>query len=374
MAITPKNKQAIATSKLVTPSQFVTPSQTYSDKVLSSSSVKDSLPAINTSPIIRKPPSSYVTKNCNTHVMFLNPEDRAEKPFYSIQKFFTAGNHFTQESPEKDRIFYEFILVDTESIAVSHIRDEKNQNFITYSKCKILKVLRLSDFCVDSIYSPISFSQGGFLPPFYNYVDYCEAWKNCFFFRNFNHSWFFYFERTCPKNFPVWFHSWFDTFGLIKDILPGSAQAGLDLYEKNYKGPAYHLKTLMFSAQFSVPWILTWDYDFTNHLEGLPRIIRVYKVKWWAQFNDIKRLSTKSVSDFFTQENRLANSKALASSSRQILPSSLSNREKRKKLLEDQRKLMDELSTIGSDSDDEPSHDLGGHDDFDPCAAFFGSK
>ena len=69
----------------------------------------------------------------------------------------------------KTRIFYEFILVDTESIQISHVKNLEG-NDIAYSKCKILKVLNEKDWD-QNIFTHKRFSEK-FDPQTFDYYDY----------------------------------------------------------------------------------------------------------------------------------------------------------------------------------------------------------
>ena len=62
----------------------------------------------------------------------------------SIKKIFQNEKYFISNEILKTCIFYEFILVDTESIQISHVKNPEG-NDIAYSKCKILKVLNEKD-------------------------------------------------------------------------------------------------------------------------------------------------------------------------------------------------------------------------------------
>ena len=53
--------------------------------------------------------------------------------------------YFISNEVLKTRRFYEFILVDTESVQISHVMNPEG-NDIAYSKCKILKVLNEKDW------------------------------------------------------------------------------------------------------------------------------------------------------------------------------------------------------------------------------------
>ena len=58
----------------------------------------------------------------------------------SIENIFQNEKYFISNEILKTRRFYEFILVDTESVQISHVQNPEG-NDIAYSKCKILKIM-----------------------------------------------------------------------------------------------------------------------------------------------------------------------------------------------------------------------------------------
>ena len=60
-------------------------------------------------------------------------------------KIFQNEKYFISNEVLKTRRFYGFILVDTESVQISHVMNPEG-NDIAYSKCKILKVLNEKDW------------------------------------------------------------------------------------------------------------------------------------------------------------------------------------------------------------------------------------
>jgi hypothetical protein len=70
----------------------------------------------------------------------------------------------------KTREYYEFILVDSNSITLTHQRENSS---IKFSKFKIDKVLSPSDWGM-APYTKKSFSRV-FSPQHYNYFDYMDA-------------------------------------------------------------------------------------------------------------------------------------------------------------------------------------------------------
>ncbi|MED6110720.1 hypothetical protein PIB30_045429 [Stylosanthes scabra] len=69
----------------------------------------------------------------------MEPEFWDEFPHKVIPKIFPTGFHFRPTSPIKTRQFYEFILVDTDSVAIKHYKDKINHELITHSTIQILK-------------------------------------------------------------------------------------------------------------------------------------------------------------------------------------------------------------------------------------------
>ena len=69
----------------------------------------------------------------------------------------------------KTRKFYEFILVDTNSIQISHIKNQEG-TYIAYTKCKILKVIYEKDWGQNP-FTHKTLSQN-FIPQTFDYFDY----------------------------------------------------------------------------------------------------------------------------------------------------------------------------------------------------------
>ena len=60
-----------------------------------------------------------------------------------------------------------------------------------------------------------------FMPKSYDYYDYMDVWYFTFYFRPFDHSWFFHWgdEIKNQNDFPNWFQEWWLFFGATQDIL-----------------------------------------------------------------------------------------------------------------------------------------------------------
>ena len=103
-----------------------------------------------------------------------------ESGSFELQIFFQKDKFFISNDISKTRRFYEFILVDMESIQVSHIKNPEGTD-ITYSKCKILKIISENDW-EQSPFTHKRFSKN-FVPQTFDYIDYKEAWFNTFYVR-----------------------------------------------------------------------------------------------------------------------------------------------------------------------------------------------
>ena len=107
----------------------------------------------------------------------------------------------------------EFILVDTESIQVSHVKNPKGTD-ITYSKCKIFKIISENDWEQSPFTHKRFFEK--FFPQTFDYTDYKNTWFNTFFVRPSSHSWFFNWGEKSQKHFPNWFQEWWLFLELLK--------------------------------------------------------------------------------------------------------------------------------------------------------------
>lgn len=178
----------------------------------------------------------------------------------TLSNIFPPDFYFIPDDLLKTRTFYEFILVDTDSIEITHNPDRNDSNRIAFSKCEIKKVLRPQDWRT-GIYQKRPFSQS-FIPQEFSYKDYQKAWFHTFCLTHTTHSWFFIFDKTCPKRFPKWFQQWFNFFGLNEKIFPLSVLEGYHLFTKNFNNSKDPL--LAFSSNFLIAWIMSWQFHITT--------------------------------------------------------------------------------------------------------------
>ena len=157
---------------------------------------------------IHKPntPSSsnpvYLTKEPKLLIQVLEADHQSTTGSFELQKFSLKDIYFLSNEVSKTRRFYEFILVDTKFIQVSHAKNPEGTD-IAYSKCKILKVISKKDW-EQSPFTHKRFSEN-FVPQTFDYMDYKNAWYNTFSVRTSSHSWFFNWGEKLQKAFPNWF-------------------------------------------------------------------------------------------------------------------------------------------------------------------------
>ena len=219
---------------------------------------------------------------------------------------FPPGSNFQPEHPHKTQTFYEFILVDTNSVLLTHNKCKWDSSRTAFSKCVIKNVISHLQWNGPP-WITRKFSQT-FSPHDYNYYDYQNAWYNAFYFQNdrFQHSWFFYFERHLDiQNLPAWFHHWWSQFGSEQSILPSKRldektkeqiQRGYaveqiyfpfsltQIFEKFQTPPTLckFPKLLAFYARYSLPWIMGWDFAFSSTSRKF--LVRQIYVRWWEKY------------------------------------------------------------------------------------------
>ena len=161
----------------------------------------------------------HISKESKLLIQVLEVDHKSASGSFELQIFFQKDKFFISNDISKTRRFYEFILVDMESIQVSHIKNPEGTN-IAYSKCKILKIISENDW-EQSPFTHKLFSQN-FVPQTFDYIDYKEAWFNTFYVRPSSHSWFFNWEKKPKHLFQTGFKNGdsflelFKTFSVLK--------------------------------------------------------------------------------------------------------------------------------------------------------------
>ena len=88
---------------------------------------------------------AYQTKENRLLLQILEPDHISVSGEIQTSKIFQNEKYFISNEVHKTHRFYEFILVDTESVQISHVMNPEG-NDIAHSKCKILKVLNEKDW------------------------------------------------------------------------------------------------------------------------------------------------------------------------------------------------------------------------------------
>ena len=210
-----------------------------------------------------QPGNSYISKNKFFNVLQMEPEYWDKNPFKATAKAFPPGFHYKPIATNKTRKFYEFILIDTNSVSIKHFKDPKDPNLNTHSTIQILKVMQPRHYG-SNLNQPKKFS-APFDPAGYNYWDYIDAWTNVFWHQNskFKHSWLIYFKNNTAYNFPNWFLQWWNYFGPIPQIFPEEVQQGFEQFNKLYNGKESRiLADLKYFSSFALSWIFSWQYRY----------------------------------------------------------------------------------------------------------------
>ncbi|KAL5159220.1 polyprotein [Glycine soja] len=248
-----------------------------------------------------QPGNSYISKNKFFNVLQMEPEYWDKNPFKATAKVFPLGFHYRPIATNKTRKFYEFILIDTNSVSIKHFKDPKDPNLNTHSTIQILKVMQPRHYG-SNLNQPKKFS-APFDPAGYNYWDYIDAWTNVFWHQNskFKHSWLIYFKNNTAYNFPNWFLQWWNYFGPIPQILPEEVQQGFEQFNKLYNSKESRIPAdLKYFSSFALSWIFSWQYRYgkTENNKQYPPLQRHAFVKWWSQFDTSKAAPDQSNPEF----------------------------------------------------------------------------
>ena len=119
----------------------------------------------------------YHTKESKLLLQILEADHISTSGSIAVKKIFQNEKYFISNEILKTFRFYEFILVDTESVQISHVKNPEG-NDIAYSKCKILKILTEKDWDQNP-FTHKRFSQN-FDPQTFDFYDYKNAWYNIF--------------------------------------------------------------------------------------------------------------------------------------------------------------------------------------------------
>uniref|UniRef100_A0A0R0EG68 Reverse transcriptase domain-containing protein n=1 Tax=Glycine max TaxID=3847 RepID=A0A0R0EG68_SOYBN len=247
-----------------------------------------------------QPNNSYISKK-KFNVLQMEPEYWDKNPFKATTKVFPPGFHYRPTATNKTKKFYEFILIDTNSVSIKHFKDPKDPNLNTHSTIQILKVMQPRHYG-SNLNQPKKIS-APFDPVGYNYWDYIDAWTNVFWHQNskFKHSWLIYFKNNNVYNFPNWFLQWWNYFEPIPQIFPEEVQQGFQQFTKLFNSKESRIPAdLKYFSSFALSQIFSWQYRYgkTENSKQYPPLQRHAFVKWWSQF-DTSKAAPEQVKNWF---------------------------------------------------------------------------
>ena len=148
-----------------------------------------------------------------------------------------------------------------------------------------------------------------FRPKSYDYYDYMDVWYFTFYFRPFDHSWFFHWgdEIKNENDFPNWFQEWWLFFGATHDILCPQIKEGFSYFVEHgsHLLPAPCSRVMFFLSKFQIPWILCWDFVLI-HMIPAPfpaHLARKFKVTWWSSFTPSNAQQLPAIHQWISGKN-----------------------------------------------------------------------
>ncbi|KAK2650140.1 hypothetical protein Ddye_017629 [Dipteronia dyeriana] len=286
------------------------------------------------------------------------------------------------EDLTKRHIFYEFILVDTDSIYTSDVFDKIDNEKLIFRKIKICKIITLEQWGGDPN-STRNFSRIFHVSEF-SYWDYRDALTKFFYGQNPGNSlsWFLYFDKNFLIDLPFWFLEWWDKFGPIIDLLPTPVKESFSLRTSTINKPdswAFYPDLFLFFVQFNLTWILMLEYSIQEKLidnVNVPYFGRQVKIKWWSDMNLAnlgKEKVTKWLSDnpIFCVKETDQSSFLMAKSQNQAIIAAAPSPDELMKIAEEMRNTMANMSQAGSENSiDNEGTDGDPFDSGDPSTYF----
>ncbi|CAL5212309.1 unnamed protein product [Lathyrus oleraceus] len=258
------------------------------------------------------PKSTFITKDLSIPILLLEtlycPPNSSL--LQNISRIFPLGFYFIPKDQTKTRKFYEFILVDSESITLTHQTYPSDKSKIKFSKFKVNKVLSPSDW--NQPPSELKAFSRAFTPQYYSYFDYMDAWFNFLSVEPFNHTWFIWFNKDISLSFPNWFIQWFIIVGPILEIFPDYASKAFNNFKTKTTCPDYK-SLLCFCVVFGITWISSWNFSTDPLWEGSSstQLVKKFSVKWWSKFNP-DLLSPSRLDSWFKSHPGLCKEKAIS--------------------------------------------------------------
>ncbi|KAK2976061.1 hypothetical protein RJ640_024789 [Escallonia rubra] len=247
--------------------------------------------------------------NAHAHcpdIIQIEDEEQDLSPIEVANNYLTNGWAYPQKASGKSRDYYEEILRLTKSAVLTHNFEKpprhSSRNIelpFQFSKVEILKFITKKQWGIDP--TRIRELPPHFSPRHFNYFDYIDAWNHVLLYQNpsHKHSWFIFFSRNFDGNFPNWIANWWLNYGPDFEEWPSTqVTEAYQLYAPMVKG----LPKLQFMADFSIPWILCWQYAIqkstNSSLEYPPTLVRQFGSKWWPKFDD-SHCNIEAVTELF---------------------------------------------------------------------------
>ncbi|WZY76085.1 hypothetical protein YC2023_022469 [Brassica napus] len=223
-----------------------------------------------------------------------------------INRVFYEDSPWPTDNITKNQSFYEYILVDSKSIEITHYKDKTNPNLINYSTCKFLRICSTQDLGFIHHHTTKPFSTPGYHIDGYTYTDYKNAFFRAFLLRPYDHSWFFSFDQNCTKTIPGWFNEWWYWYGPADPIYPDQVlKTSYTFYKKHvFDQPVGPLNKIWFHIDMGIPWICSWHFTLAIALQDMPySLLREFRVKWWEKYN-LDRCSLAGIQKYFQITNQ----------------------------------------------------------------------
>ncbi|KAG2685363.1 hypothetical protein I3760_10G122000, partial [Carya illinoinensis] len=309
-------------------------------------------------PPLSQPSVTHIIFKSHWHPVFPIESElqHLSEPQKLLDAFLLPDWHYVPQNITKTQNFYEFILVDTDSIIISEIPCSLQSQpsppatpIIAFHKVTIKQVLTLEQWR-KSPYLTRRFSQP-YDPPYFDYYDYQQAWNKTFLRQNKNlrHSWFLHFDKLQEiKTLPRWFLLWWDQFGPESLILPPPLQESLQAFTLQNDCPpslSHCSPLLLFFLKTKLNWIMKWEYVIKPHpsLKNIMFLARQVSVKWWEKYNydHVVKMFSKitKAPEVLVQRSRF-----------QAQLATITNKK-------DLKKLAEAMSQV-SDSDEEEDHQV----------------
>ncbi|KAG5393224.1 hypothetical protein IGI04_023187, partial [Brassica rapa subsp. trilocularis] len=250
----------------------------------------------------------YYTKPYKQHLMttpYTKPVNLTQLKTF-INRVFYEDSPWPTDNITKNQSFYEYILVDSKSIEITHYKDKTNPNLINYSTCKFLRICSTQDLGFIHHHTTKPFSTPGYHIDGYTYTDYKNAFFRAFLLRPYDHSWFFSFDQNCTKTIPGWFNEWWYWYGPADPIYPDQVlKTSYPFYKKHvFDQPVGPLNKIWFHIDMGIPWICSWHFTLAIALQDMPySLLREFRVKWWEKYN-LDRCSLAGIQKYFQITNQ----------------------------------------------------------------------